>query len=91
MSLSLSLPVVRCLRPVMAVLAMGLAGTASADHTPDPSRVVVPGSLQSELGCGGDWDPACPATEEETLPAMTRSCWLETATRGAVYRQPRSA
>ncbi len=33
-----------------------------ADHTPDPSSVTVAGSLQSELGCSGDWDPACATT-----------------------------
>jgi glycosidase/fibronectin type 3 domain-containing protein len=33
-----------------------------ADHTPDPSNVTIAGSLQSELGCAGDWDPACSAT-----------------------------
>jgi hypothetical protein len=33
-----------------------------ADHTPDPSSVTIAGSLQSELGCAGDWDPACAAT-----------------------------
>ena len=39
------------------------AAPAGADHTPGPARVVVAGSLQSELGCGGDWDPACAATQ----------------------------
>ena len=33
-----------------------------ADHTPDPSSVTIAGSLQSELGCPGDWDPACAVT-----------------------------
>lgn len=27
-----------------------------------PSSVTIAGSLQSELGCPGDWDPACAAT-----------------------------
>jgi len=27
-----------------------------------PSSVTIVGSLQSELGCGGDWDPACTNT-----------------------------
>jgi hypothetical protein len=27
-----------------------------------PSSVTVAGSLQSEIGCGGDWNPACPAS-----------------------------
>ncbi|MEO8286285.1 MAG: alpha-amylase family glycosyl hydrolase [Chloroflexota bacterium] len=28
-------------------------------NTPDPSSVTIAGSLQSEMGCGGDWNPAC--------------------------------
>jgi len=28
-----------------------------ADHTPDPVNVTIAGSLQSELGCPGDWEP----------------------------------
>ncbi|WP_420123893.1 hypothetical protein, partial [Nakamurella sp.] len=36
------------------------AGTAVAPE-PGPTVTLV-GSLQDELGCGGDWDPACPAT-----------------------------
>ena len=35
---------------------------AHAAHTPDPSSVTVAGSLQSELGCSEDWQPACAAT-----------------------------
>lgn len=33
-----------------------------ADHTPNPTSVTIAGSLQSELGCPGDWDPACATT-----------------------------
>src|SRR5215213_1722927 len=36
--------------------------TAFADHTTDPASVTIAGSLQSELGCAGDWDPACANT-----------------------------
>ena len=36
--------------------------SVQADHTPDPGTVTIVGSLQSELGCAGDWDPACSAT-----------------------------
>jgi hypothetical protein len=43
------------------LLTLGL-GVASADHTPNPTSVTIAGSLQSELGCAGDWDPACAAT-----------------------------
>jgi pullulanase-type alpha-1,6-glucosidase len=35
---------------------------ASADHTPDPTSVTIAGSLQSELGCSGDWQPDCALT-----------------------------
>ena len=34
-----------------------------ASHTPEPSTVTVAGTLQAELGCPGDWDPACAATQ----------------------------
>ena len=30
--------------------------------TPDPATVTIAGSLQSELGCPGDWQPECTAT-----------------------------
>jgi pullulanase-type alpha-1,6-glucosidase len=38
------------------------AWPALASDTPDPSSVTVAGSLQSELGCPGDWQPDCAAT-----------------------------
>ena len=50
------------------VLMLGLLGPFAssdrvyADQTPDPTSVTIAGSLQSELGCSGDWDPACAAT-----------------------------
>ena len=39
-----------------------LLPAASASHTPNPSSVTIAGSLQSELGCPGDWQPDCAAT-----------------------------
>ena len=45
--------------------AAGVAPASAAparSHTPDPTSVTIAGSLQSELGCAGDWDPACAAT-----------------------------
>ena len=33
-----------------------------ADHTPTPANVTIAGSLQSELGCAGDWEPSCAST-----------------------------
>ena len=45
----------------VAVLLIG-APAARADHTPIPATVALVGSLQSELGCPGDWQPECPQT-----------------------------
>jgi pullulanase-type alpha-1,6-glucosidase len=38
------------------------APAARANHTPVPETVALVGSLQSELGCPGDWQPECPQT-----------------------------
>ena len=46
-----------CLAGMLAV-----APAASAHHTPTPGTVALVGSLQSELGCPGDWQPECAAT-----------------------------
>jgi hypothetical protein len=35
---------------------------ATAPTAAPPGSVTLAGSLQSELGCAGDWDPACAAT-----------------------------
>lgn len=53
------------LRAVLVALAAAglvLLPAATASHTPNPSSVTVAGSLQSEAGCPGDWDPACAGT-----------------------------
>jgi hypothetical protein len=43
---------------IAAVVATTLPGQqAAADHTPVPDTVTLVGSLQSELGCPGDWQP----------------------------------
>ena len=47
---------------LLAGLLPTAAAPALASHTPDPSSVTIAGSLQSELGCPGDWDAACAAT-----------------------------
>lgn len=59
-------------RPVRTALAAAalaaLAATllpspsARADHAPVPDTVTLVGTLQSELGCPGDWQPECAAT-----------------------------
>ena len=41
---------------------IALVSSAVASHTPAPSSVTIAGSLQSESGCTGDWDPACAQT-----------------------------
>ncbi len=51
----------RKLGVLIAVLALAGAGSAGA-NTPAPTSVTIAGSLQSELGCPGDWDPSCAAT-----------------------------
>ncbi|MDX6511080.1 MAG: hypothetical protein QOE36_584, partial [Gaiellaceae bacterium] len=40
------------------ILTFGVASSGAAA----PTSVTIAGSLQSELGCPGDWDPACAAT-----------------------------
>ena len=40
----------------------GLALPAFADHTATPAAVALVGSLQSEIGCPGDWQPECVAS-----------------------------
>ncbi|MBG6192153.1 pullulanase-type alpha-1,6-glucosidase [Arthrobacter sp. CAN_A212] len=47
---------------VAPLLATLMPVSALADHTEVPNTVAVVGSLQSELGCPGDWQPECAAT-----------------------------
>ena len=47
---------------VLAALCLVLLPAATASDTPNPTAVTVAGSLQSEAGCPGDWDPACAMT-----------------------------
>lgn len=63
-------------------LVVSLLGALPA-RADQPGSVTLVGSLQTELGCAEDWDPACPETElqptgeegrwaaEFTLPAGT--------------------
>src|SRR3954471_6401717 len=48
-----------CAAGVFVAAALLLAPAAA---TPNPTSVTVAGSLQSEAGCAGDWDPGCAAT-----------------------------
>ena len=45
------------------LLPLASVAPALASHTPAPVSVTVAGSLQSEAGCAGDWDPGCAATQ----------------------------
>jgi pullulanase-type alpha-1,6-glucosidase len=50
-------------RVVLGILALlAAAAPAQAHHTPEPRTVTLVGSLQSELGCPGDWQPECAAS-----------------------------
>jgi pullulanase len=53
---------VRAVVPLFAFAALGCQ-TLDVSAQTTPSSVGVPGNYQSEAGCGGDWDPACPATQ----------------------------
>ncbi len=52
----------RSSRLLLIAALLAFPGFAAASDTPDPSSVTVAGSLQSELGCSEDWQPACAAT-----------------------------
>jgi glycosidase len=47
---------------LLGLLPAPVAVPVLASHTSAPSAVTIAGSLQSEAGCAGDWDPDCPAT-----------------------------
>ncbi len=54
----------RCFLFAVSLLALTVLSTpAQADHTTTPGSVALVGNLQSELGCAGDWQPECTATE----------------------------
>ncbi|MFN2191220.1 MAG: pullulanase-type alpha-1,6-glucosidase [Candidatus Promineifilaceae bacterium] len=46
---------------VMVIMTLA-GGTAVSGQTPEPTSVTIAGSLQSELGCPGDWQPDCAAS-----------------------------
>ncbi len=47
---------------LLLALALSPVSPAWADHTPEPTSVTIAGSMQSELGCPGDWQPECTTT-----------------------------
>jgi hypothetical protein len=60
----------------IALALITFAPALLADHTADPASVAIVGSLQDELGCPGDWQPECPATELASDP--DDDVWQET-------------
>lgn len=46
----------------IALLINVFSSQAPVQASPPPASVTIVGSLQSVLGCAGDWDPTCPAT-----------------------------
>src|SRR6266545_8306452 len=53
---------ISCLSVLILISGVIAPTPALASHTTDPASVTIPGSFQSEVGCAGDWDPACAAT-----------------------------
>ncbi|HYN31812.1 MAG TPA: alpha-amylase family glycosyl hydrolase, partial [Ilumatobacteraceae bacterium] len=47
---------------IASVVATAEPSGGRADHTPAPASVTIAGSLQSELGCTGDWQADCATT-----------------------------
>ena len=56
--------VVAALAPLLALLAALPAPRPSiaAQQPPNPATVTIPGTIQSVLGCSGDWQPDCAKT-----------------------------
>ena len=50
------------IRHTIGLLLVGASLTLWANHTQQPASVTLAGSLQSELGCPGDWQPDCADT-----------------------------
>ena len=48
---------------IVVISTLGMHSAVIANHTSTPAGVALVGNLQSELGCPGDWQPDCAATE----------------------------
>ncbi|MEO1062452.1 MAG: pullulanase-type alpha-1,6-glucosidase [Actinomycetota bacterium] len=68
--------------PLLAVMP------ASADHTSEPTAVVVAGSLQAELGCTDDWQPDCAATGLTQRPDGVWSATFDVPAGDWEYKAP---
>ena len=47
---------------ILTLLFSGPLPAAQADHTPPPSMVVVAGTIQTPMDCGGNWTTDCEST-----------------------------
>ena len=75
---------------VAALLVAGLAAFVYAqDNTPPPQSVTIAGTIQSVLGCDGDWQPECDKTF--LTYSAANDLWMATWTsrRAATNTKPR--
>ncbi|MCB0043951.1 MAG: pullulanase-type alpha-1,6-glucosidase [Caldilineaceae bacterium] len=77
------------LSPLAGIFPQPVTAAPPAQSTPDPTSVTLAGDLQDELGCAGEWDPACTATRF-TYDA-TDDVWQLTATLPAGSYQYKAA
>jgi hypothetical protein len=53
---------ISCISLVTLISGVMAPTPVLASHTPNPTSVTIAGSLQSEAGCSGDWQPDCATT-----------------------------
>ncbi|WP_206482890.1 pullulanase-type alpha-1,6-glucosidase [Thalassotalea sp. G2M2-11] len=53
----------RLSKPAVTLIPLMFSTLLYADHTVQPTAIALVGDLQTELGCSGDWQPECSATE----------------------------
>jgi glycosidase len=67
---------IRTALAAIPLAALAFVGPTQASHTAAPTSVTIAGSLQSELGCPGDWDPGCAQTHLD--PGADDGVWKGT-------------
>lgn len=65
-----------CITGLLLVI-LSMPPTVLAADTPAPSSVTLVGSLQDELGCNGDWNPACTNSHlsYDTVDSVWQGIW----------------